>query len=408
MTESTIVCILGMHRSGTSVLSRLLNILGVYLGKEDSLAQPMACNPKGFWEHTVLQEINEKILAKAGGSWHTPPNLPSGWEYGPSLENLVTCAKNVIHDDFAKARIWGFKDPRTCLTLPFWQRLLPSIRYIVCVRHPMEVAWSLNRRDGFSIEKGIYLWLAYLKAILQHTAGEDRLIVLYEELIGNWQLQIQRLSKFLGIPKQVNLRYLLENVGSFIDKDLRHHLSKPFTTDGDSSTLPLSRSLIIAEKIYNISKRHQPSQLDTMTEQLELALDILRPVVRAQEAEKNRRDLESWNRKSRLLLQDIESIIPSDNVFILVDGALLERKGILTTCLVLPFLERNGEYWGAPPDDETAIQEVRRLRQAAANFMVFAWPAFWWLDHYQGLTNYLDLNHRCLLKNDRVVIFDLH
>ena len=107
-------------------------------------------------------------------------------------------------------------------------------------------------------------------------------------------------------------------------------------------------------------------------------------------------------------LEDILSLIPTDETFILVDDAQWGAEDSISSRKVIPFIERNGKYWGAPADDETAILELQRLRSAAANYMVFAWPSFWWLDHYQELARYLDSHHKCLLKNNRVIIFDLH
>ena len=78
MKKSVIICILGMHRSGTSLLTRVLNLMGVYLGPDAHLLQPLAENPKGFWEHKEIWKLNEDILWRLGGSWHNPPRIVSG------------------------------------------------------------------------------------------------------------------------------------------------------------------------------------------------------------------------------------------------------------------------------------------------------------------------------------------
>lgn len=107
-----------------------------------------------------------------------------------------------------------------------------------------------------------------------------------------------------------------------------------------------------------------------------------------------------------LTTQDIAALIPQGETFILVDE---DQLGSMVTAgrRAIPFLERDGQYWGAPPDNETAIRELERLRQAGASFIVFAWPAFWWLDHYAGLHRHLRSRFRCVLENDRLVMFDL-
>src|SRR6266404_7841922 len=111
-----IVCILGMHRSGTSLLARILNLTGVDLGPDELLAEPTADNPKGFWEHREIVSINNAILQRHGGSWDEPPLLPPGWETSAAIDDLRHHAQQLIQDQFAEVQLWGWKDPRSCLT----------------------------------------------------------------------------------------------------------------------------------------------------------------------------------------------------------------------------------------------------------------------------------------------------
>ena len=98
--------------------------------------------------------------------------------------------------------------------------------------------------------------------------------------------------------------------------------------------------------------------------------------------------------------------VPPGERFILVDQEQFGNE-ISTGHCAIPFLERDGKYWGPPPDDVTAIHELERLRKSGANFIVFGWPAFWWLDYYAEMHHYLRSKYNCVLKNDRLVIFDL-
>ena len=79
------------------------------------------------------------------------------------IDDVRQRAQALIQDQFAEAQMWGWKDPRTCLTLPFWQQLLPNMRYIICLRNPVDVARSLEQRDSLSAEESSNLWLAYVK-----------------------------------------------------------------------------------------------------------------------------------------------------------------------------------------------------------------------------------------------------
>jgi len=117
-------------------------------------------------------------------------------------------------------------------------------------------------------------------------------------------------------------------------------------------------------------------------------------------------DLRQWLDRRDLALQDIARLIPTEDAFILIDQETL-RGELGAARQAIPFLERDGHYWGPPPDDDTAIGELERLRQSGARYAVFAWPAFWWLDHYAGLRRYLRSNFPCVVENDRLIVFDL-
>ncbi len=98
---------------------------------------------------------------------------------------------------------------------------------------------------------------------------------------------------------------------------------------------------------------------------------------------------------------------PKGSNFILVDE---DQFGIEVTTKghhVIPFLGRDGRYWGPPPNDSSAIQKLERLRQSGATFVVFGWPAFWWLDYYSEFNKYLCSKFRCVLQNDRLIVFDM-
>jgi hypothetical protein len=113
-----------------------------------------------------------------------------------------------------------------------------------------------------------------------------------------------------------------------------------------------------------------------------------------------------WEHLLYLATRDIAAVIPPEQAFILVGKELLETE-ITARYRVIPFLERDGEYWGQPPDDDTAISELERLRCFHAGFVVFPWTAFWWLEKYPGLQKHLRLRYRSVLKNERVLVFDL-
>jgi hypothetical protein len=105
--------------------------------------------------------------------------------------------------------------------------------------------------------------------------------------------------------------------------------------------------------------------------------------------------------------QEIAALVPAGDALILVDDVRWDANEVAADRRAIPFLERDGQYWGPAADDETAIREFERLRKSGAGFMVFGWPAFWWLDHYCGLREHLRSHFPCVLENDRLVAFDL-
>jgi hypothetical protein len=74
---------------------------------------------------------------------------------------------------------------------------------------------------------------------------------------------------------------------------------------------------------------------------------------------------------------------------------------------VLPFLESEGKYWGDPSDDDSAIEELTRMRSPGADFIVFAAPVLWWLEHYERFHQHLRSTFSCVLQNEGLVVFDL-
>jgi glycosyltransferase involved in cell wall biosynthesis len=115
----------------------------------------------------------------------------------------------------------------------------------------------------------------------------------------------------------------------------------------------------------------------------------------------------SWSEQLETARRDLQLLLPAGESFILVDEDQWRSEVIAEGRRPLPFLERGGQYWGPPPDDATAILEVERMRTEGANFMVFGWPAFWWLDCYGGLRDHLSSNYHRVARNSRMVVFDL-
>lgn len=227
------VCVLGAPRSGTSLTTRALNILGVDLGPGDELMAPVAGNNRrGFWEHEGIAALNEDILATLGDAprqrWRHPPPLPHGWQGDPRLDSQRARARAILERSFSIRPLWGWKDPRTTLTLPFWEEALAQaegvegeVRYAICLRQPLDVAASLRARDEMPVEESLALWRRYMSDALAHTEGKPRICVAYESYFAGWEEQAERLASFLGLPGLTGEQR--EAIGRDLDERLRHH-----------------------------------------------------------------------------------------------------------------------------------------------------------------------------------------
>lgn len=179
------------------MLTRLLYGCGLYLGPESALMPPQADNPEGFWEHLGFVALNDELLSELGGAWDLPPKADEDFTHA-RLAPLRLKAQLLI-EKFDPADVWGWKDPRNSLTLPFWQDLLPGIKTIVMVRNPLEVAYSMKQRNGTSYSFGLRLWEIYNRHLIEVADEKDRLVTHYDLFFENAEAELQRIVEFIGL-----------------------------------------------------------------------------------------------------------------------------------------------------------------------------------------------------------------
>lgn len=157
------IAILGMHRSGTSLLAGTLQECGLDLGDVTTWAP---ANEKGNRESWALMALHEDLLRKAGGGWDQPPQGPVTW--GPVHRGV----RDAYIASFAGRPVWGFKDPRLLYVLEGWLEALPALEAVAIFRHPREVADSLRQRTPgrFTAEAALDLWLAFNRRLLEWQA----------------------------------------------------------------------------------------------------------------------------------------------------------------------------------------------------------------------------------------------
>ncbi len=173
------VVILGMHRSGTSMVARALAFSGVYAGEDSELLQAQEDNPHGFWEREDLLTLNDAILAENNASWHLPPvgDLVASTAHAAAIDEII--------DSLPTERSWLLKDPRQILTWPLWQDQLENPVLLFVYREPLAVAASLKRRNGFSLAQGLLLWEHYNRLAVIALRNRDAVCLSYEAVVAN-------------------------------------------------------------------------------------------------------------------------------------------------------------------------------------------------------------------------------
>ncbi|MCG8457379.1 MAG: hypothetical protein MI919_13970 [Holophagales bacterium] len=173
--------VLGMHRSGTSMVTRLVNMMGASLGPEFRQQTPDEANPLGYWERLDLQDLHSNLLRACDGDWYHPDAVDLG-KMGHLGEHLEQRARQLIAELDAR-RPWVVKDPRMCLVLPFWLPLLETPVAVFVYRHPIEVAESLHKRDGLPLAVGVALWQRSMLRCLRDLVGAPVVWVSQERLL---------------------------------------------------------------------------------------------------------------------------------------------------------------------------------------------------------------------------------
>ena len=216
--------VLGMHRSGTSALTRVLNLLGVALG--DDLMPPGDDNPLGFWEHQGIVSVHDALLGALDRRWDDPRPMPEGWLDSEAAHAAGEAIAAIVQRDFAGVSLWAVKDPRLCRLMPLWRRVLADLaiepRVLLVSRHPQEVAGSLLRRDGLPIAIGELLWARYLLEAVRGSEGCRRGMVAYDELLADWQGALDRINRGLATQLIADTPQA-RDIDAFLTPQLRHH-----------------------------------------------------------------------------------------------------------------------------------------------------------------------------------------
>ena len=239
---SKALLVLGMHRSGTSSVAGAMVRLGGTAPL--NLLQPADDNPTGFWESKVLVNLNEEVLAAGGSHWED-------WrQFDPTRIETATAfalkgrAKSALAGEFGNARLAVIKDPRICRLMPFWSSVFLeanwSVRPILQLRSPLEVALSLNRRDGIPLGLGCLIWLRHTLDAEAETRGALRAVVDWNDFLGDPRRTLERVGEQLGVIWPRWSDAALAEIDEFVSSDMRRQRA----SDSDLQVHPAVNHLV--------------------------------------------------------------------------------------------------------------------------------------------------------------------
>ena len=214
-----------MHRSGTSAVTRLFNLLGADLPA--GLMRPSRDNKTGFWEADDLRNINDEILASGGSSWQDWRAFDPSWYASPQAATLKRRLLELLHRDFGTSSLFVLEDPRICRILPIWLDALAEFgarpAVVISIRNPIEVAESFQQRDGIAPATTYLSWLRHVLDAERGTRDVPRVVTTYDELLRDWYCLAGTVGARTDVTWPTPADAVREEVDEFLAARLRHH-----------------------------------------------------------------------------------------------------------------------------------------------------------------------------------------
>jgi len=221
----TAYLVLGMHRSGTSAVTQMLALAGAAL--PENVMAGDEHNAKGYFEPWKIAMFNDGRLRAGGAAWDDIFAFPYRPLSTKDERGWLNRAETLFEEEYGEARYPLLKDPRVTVLMPFWRTVLTELevgaRCVIPVRHPLAVAGSLARRNGFAPEKSVLVWTAYMLAAEAYTRGLPRAFVSYDGLLSDWRAEVARIEAAHGAPLPKLTEGAAKAIDRFLTPELRHN-----------------------------------------------------------------------------------------------------------------------------------------------------------------------------------------
>lgn len=226
------ILVCGMHRCGTSALTRVLSLLGAALPADVYPAGPG--NELGHWEPSDAGPLHDEMLASMGTHWASLVPASEHWLESEAATHYRHDIKELLSKQFGDAPLFVLKDPRLSLFLPMWLDVMAELsiepRIVVATRNPLEVAQSLGRRHSsadsdwaWHSDRGGMLWLKYMLAAERNSRGTVRAFYDYADILSGWRTTAARLGSQLGVTWPTWSASTENQIDRFISGEMRHH-----------------------------------------------------------------------------------------------------------------------------------------------------------------------------------------
>lgn len=239
-----------MHRSGTSALARVINLLGAKLPEDLMVAGEG--NEIGHWESQSIADFNDELLATAGSRWNDWLPFNNSWNRSIEYPSFLASARDLLEAEYRKSPLFVLKDPRICRLAGFWLQVIESldIRPVIVLpqRNPIEVSASLAARDGSQMGFGLLLWLRHVLDAEAATRGKSRCFVSYEQLLADWTevaADVENCANFT-FPRRSVLAD--EEIASFLLDDARHQRETPAVATSTSTPVWVRETYAIMQR----------------------------------------------------------------------------------------------------------------------------------------------------------------
>lgn len=220
-SQKTVLLVLGMHRSGTSLLASLLAELG--FSGPNTLMPANENNKNGYFESLPIYHLNDDILREVGSYWNDWRSVDMRKISSSRREYFKERAKIIVKEEFLGSNLIYIKDPRICKLLPFWENVLDELNFQIFFvnthRNPVDVSASLHKRDEIDVGLGLLVWLRYVLEAENLSRGKKRFFTSYNDVL----LDPLKVADAMKEYFEISSVYSANSVGRLVDTSILHH-----------------------------------------------------------------------------------------------------------------------------------------------------------------------------------------